>query len=554
MKAFLALLKLELSGWKAAFSMNAGKNQKQGKKISRAIWMGLLLVFVAVYMVYIEWTVMDFLISVQAGEVLLKLLVGLSMLMTLFLGIFQVMSSLYLSRDMAILSYLPVDEKRIYAARLCGQWVEEVLISALFIIPGTVVYMVRTSFSASLLLRSVAVTVLSPVVPLCVSALFAYLLTHIASFWKHRETVTTALSVVFLIAYIAFSYSMGAIGGRSSDQEAMASAVMSIRPVLDRLTDSIPPVRFAANALASGGISLLWTLLMSIGAFALVLLLCGRGYVKTAAKGLETAVSGKKVKLDEVRYSEQSAMKALVRREIGEMVHTPTYFINGLLISIVMPTLMTVLMMVSIGGSFEGGIGPFIEMILQEGTSRVVIAAFATAMMGLMLGMNSAASTAVSREGRRHGLMMSLPVDANTIVKSKLYMGLIFALIGLPIPCILLGIVIPGFWPYAILCFIWASLLAYFGTCVSLAIDLGKPKLDWINEAQAIKQNMNQLFGLLIYIVVLGLLAAGSVVSLLNGMTTTVYVIALTGILIVFALLSRLWLGKRMPAYALIES
>ncbi|MBQ8137681.1 MAG: hypothetical protein IJ174_09655, partial [Clostridia bacterium] len=404
MKAFLALMKLELSGWKSGLSLSYGKSQKQEKKVSRAVWMGLLILFIAAYMVYIEWNAMDFLIAIHAEEVLLKLLVALSMLMTLFLGIFQVMSSLYLSKDMAILSYLPVDERRLYAARICGQWVEEIVISGLFIIPGTIVYMVRTSFSAALLLRSLAVTVLSPVVPLCFSALFAYLLTHIASFWKHRETVTTVLSVVFLIAYIGFSYFMGQVGGRTADQEAMSNMVMNLRPVLDRMTDTIPPVRFAANALASGGISMLWTLLVSLGAFALVLLLCGTGYVKTAARGLETAVSGKKVKLAEARFGAQSPLKALIKREIGEMVHTPAYFINGLLISVLMPTVMTVLMITSIAGSFEGGIGPFIQMIRSEGTSLVVIAAFMTAMMGLLLGMNSAASTAISREGRRHGL------------------------------------------------------------------------------------------------------------------------------------------------------
>ena len=243
MKAFLALLKLELSGWKSAFSLNTGKNTKNDKKLSRALVMVLMLVIVAGYLAFMEWNALDFLISVGAQDLLLKMVVALSMVMTLLMGVFQVMSSLYFSKDIAILSYLPADERVIYAARMAGQWIEEILISALMIVPCVGVYMYRLGFSLPLLLRCIAVTVLSPVLPLCVSALISWLLTQLSAFWRHRETVITALSTVFIVAYIAMSFFMGQAGGRASDQEGFATLISAIRPAVERLTDSVPPVK-----------------------------------------------------------------------------------------------------------------------------------------------------------------------------------------------------------------------------------------------------------------------------------------------------------------------
>ena len=554
MKPFLAVLRLELSGWKAAFSLNAGTKRKKENKLPRILMMGMMLLIVAVYMVFIEWNAMDFLLAIGAEDMLLKLLVSISMLMTLVLGVFQVMSALYFSKDMAILSYLPVKERQMYAARLLAQWIEESLISALLIVPGTIVYMIRTSFSAGLLARCIAVTVLTTAVPVCFSALVAFCLAQLSSFWRHRDTVTTVLSTLFIVVYIGMSYFMGQMGGRAADDEGVSSLILAIRPALEGLTDRLPPVRFAANALAYGGKDLLWTLLVSAGALIFVILLCGRGYIRCACRGLENSTSGKKVKLGETRFRQDPPLRALIRREISEMVRTPAYFTNGVLITLIMPALMVGLMLFSFSTTVDGGIGGMLEILQGDGTPMIIIAAFLTAMMGLLLGMNSSAATAVSREGSRHGLFMSLPVDAKTIIRSKLYMGLTFSWAGLPLPCILCAVLIPGFLPYAFLCFLWAALLGYFGTCTGLAIDISRPKMDWINETQAVKQNYNQLFSLLLYMVLLGIIAGGSVAVLLNGMDPKLYAVLLTVLLFVFAALARLWLAKKTAVYAAIEA
>ena len=551
MKQFAALLKLELSGILSELS-NPGNNKKKGK-LGRGIMAAVLILVLAGSLIWFEVRAMDILTAMNSQEVLLKLLVFASMLLTFVYGFLQVLSRLYFSKDIALLSYLPTKDITVYTSKLTGHFIYEVAVSALFILPGTFVYMSRLGFDAALLARALAVTVLSPILPICLCALISGLVTRIPGFWKHKETITTVFTVIMMFSVFFISYFSGRMGGSTADDESMQTMVVGLSSLVDQFVRKIPPIGWGANALTGDGVSMLLLLAVSAASFALVVFLFGRHYVSEASLGTENTAEFKKVDMASLRLQSQSPLLALIRREIREMLRTPAYLVNGLLGPVLMPTMMTVMFMVSFSSAVDGGIPEMLKSLMENHVSMVLITAVLTFLVSLLAGMNSVASTAVSREGKRHGLMMSLPVPDRTIVRSKFLASLFFAAIGILPPPIICSLVIPGFLPYAALMFLWSAMRAYSGTAAGLAIDLGRPRMDWINENQAIKQNMNQILGLLVVFVVLGAAAALVVVLYLRKVSDPVMIAAETACLLAVCFGFRFWLLKAERAYRHIE-
>jgi hypothetical protein len=119
-------------------------------------------------------------------------------------------------------------------------------------------------------------------------------------------------------------------------------------------------------------------------------------------------------------------------------------------------------------------------------------------MMAYMGGMNSCLSTAVTREGRGHEFIKALPVSARTLIHAKLAVGGGLQAIGFIAAGIALVILMPGFAVETILAVILCLVFGTGTAFIALSRDVKKPKLDWVTEHEAVKQNYGVLFSMLI--------------------------------------------------------
>ncbi len=555
MKQFLALLGLELSQWKLSLSMSMslseGKKKKKDRAVTRTLGIIALVLFIAVYLVFIEIKVMDILIALGRPELLTKLLVTFSIVLTFVLGLFQVISSLYFSRDIAIIGYLPVRSSKVYAARLCGSLVQEIATSALFILPGTIIFFTKVGFDAGLLARSLLVTIVSPVLPTCLAALLAGLLTKVPGFWKHKEAVTTFFSILSIVAAFALSFGTSNLGtSADADPAALQNVINMIMEKFDGITMAIPPIRWFTAGIVEGGLNLVWGVLVSCGALALVCFLFGRNYISVATRSLENSGIGKKVDMKTERIRSGSSMSALIRREMWEMIRTPAYLTNGLLMSLIMPTLMVGVLLFSFSNNVEGGIAGIMAKGEMNGQTKILMAVVVTGLMSLLMGMNSTAATAVSREGHRHALMRSLPVSSRTIMMSKLWTAVIFQEIGILPAIVIIAVLVPNFLLYDAMILAWGAMLAFFGACLGLLIDVSKPKMDWINETQAIKSGFNQIISLLVYLAMLVIIGIGVYFTMSSeGLTMEIFAVLMTVFLAVICVVAWLLVRRSARAY-----
>jgi ABC-2 type transport system permease protein len=112
-----------------------------------------------------------------------------------------------------------------------------------------------------------------------------------------------------------------------------------------------------------------------------------------------------------------------------------------------------------------------------------------------------------------------IPVAARHQVSGKLLHSLAIEAIGI----VITGVVLAAAFGVPIFRLVILVVLAVLGALLiavlNLMIDVLHPKLEWTNPQEAVKQNMNGLFGMMVSMLVIGILAAASVGMVVAGFT-----------------------------------
>lgn len=141
MKSFCALLKLQLLSRYADLKPRNLKTQlteKRGRTIGMIIAYIVAFGYLGGFLIFAENAVLNFLIKIGMPDLLLSMAVTLSMLGTLIVSFFFIMSSLYFGRDGAFIAALPVKPRTVLSAKLAQVWISEVGFSLLIILPASI--------------------------------------------------------------------------------------------------------------------------------------------------------------------------------------------------------------------------------------------------------------------------------------------------------------------------------------------------------------------------------------------------------------------------------
>ncbi len=138
--------------------------------------------------------------------------------------------------------------------------------------------------------------------------------------------------------------------------------------------------------------------------------------------------------------------------------------------------------------------------------------------MAYMSGMNPALSTAVTREGKGHDFLTALPVSGHTYIRAKFIVGFGLSTVGIIAAAVALMIYFKGFELPIILACILCLLFSFANDALALSRDIKKPRLDWVTEQEAVKQNFGVLISMLISWGILIALAALTFFLISRGM------------------------------------
>lgn len=474
------------------------------------------------------------------------------MMLTLVFGVMWVIAAFYFAKDLTLLVPLPLTGGSILTAKFLTVMSTEYITLLLATAPPIVLFGIRSGLGLSYWLMAVIAFLLTPVIPLVISSLFAVLMMRVVSPKRGRDILTVIGSLFGLVIYAVVQY-FQQLSLQNTGTEQLTRLLTAPDGLVQMTGHFFPPAIWASLALAHPfgreGLAALalwlgWTILAMMALY----LLADRYFLPALLSGAEVS---RKKSLTEGQMAkqlvEQPPMNALLRREFKLFSRNPTWLMNTLLAALIVPVAMVMPFISGPGAAEMSQLlrAPRIAEILTLGTAAFVV--FGTTIQPI-------AVTAFSREGKELWIIRSLPIEFTQLLRAKAYHAMVMALIAalpslglvhfflhLPVINLLLGLLLGA---VAFVPFIALGLL----------IDLYNPYLDWTNAQQVVKKNLNAVLYTLGSMLLIGALITLTVFMMGRGIGfTVIYGVLLVGMAAAGGLLSLLLVRTGERLYAKIE-
>ncbi len=543
MRKFFALLRIQLLARYADLKPSNLKNitdkKEKKKKQSTLLAYVLVAVMFGAMIVPFEYFMLEALAVLQMETLLPALAVTLSMVCTLIMSFFFIMTSLYFGKDAAYLAALPLKSSTVLSAKLTQVWLSETMISTLFIFPATILYGIKVGADWTLYLRMIPVWLTVSILPICIVTFLSALLIRLSALWKHREAMMTVGGMVLMMAYFVFIF---AINTQPMDEmESMAGMIQLLtnnKALLQGITYLFPPAVWAAEGLLGNWGSLALSVMVSCAAVVFTVWAMAKPYRRLSLLQTQVPENKKEFKGDR-HFSASTPFMACFRRELRQLTRISTYALNTFPTAI-MPAFFIGVMGTALFSEIPEGESLRAALDMTGLNVDIIATGILLLMMGFMAGINPAVSTAVSREGRGgHGMLTSLPVDPKVYARAKLAVGMLLSFAGVALAGVIGCVLIPDFAAAIILACVLCCLYCYATNAISLCMDIKKPRLDWMTETEAIKQGTNVLKGMLLSLLMLVVLLGAGVGLFFLEVSFPVFALSLIVLMVLACWVSR---------------
>jgi ABC-2 type transport system permease protein len=515
-------IRLAITLLKTSFDLGFGnKSKKASKKKSILIALSFLTLILLSLSLPIITLVNQFVLALNTfnlSEAIWYVVLPIASLSIGVLSLFSVISIMFLSNDNKILLFLPLSAKQIFSARFFVVLVYTYLILAIFIAPILIGYGTTLGLPFSFYLIGLINMILIPIIPLSLIVLVMSYLLRYTNLAKYRDAFTYLAMGIVLTLALAFNYYFTqAIGAIELNPAEIVENVRSLLTVYGNVINRFfPYLSFALNSLISNDIleqllNLFILISINLTIIFVLIIFIGPVYLKTII-GSDERRKNRKVNNVLYKNKPKNIFISLISLEWKTLVRSPIYFLNLILIVIILPLIL--FGSIFFGTSASASQVELLEIIeLMNGLDfNFNNPLYVSILFGISLFLGSTtliAPTAISRLGGSAAFFKALPISnlnfinfkvfwANvlTIVPILIYIviGSIYNFLGVFEAMLLAGAIIPLF-----------TLINYFG----FMIDLFYPKLDWLNEAQAVKQNLNTIFYMLGIWLLIALLVYG---------------------------------------------
>ncbi|MDD4123351.1 MAG: hypothetical protein PHD50_00555 [Bacilli bacterium] len=461
------------------------------------------------------------LLPLGIADGLFYMILPLATVALLIISIFTVISVLFLSTDNAVLLSMPLKPREIIVARFLNIILYTYLIVGMFIIPAFVGYGIATGAGVLFYIISLIEVLLLPIIPLSILLLLLVLILQYSNLTKHRDLFTYISMGLTLVIALGFNFVFQqAFMSVEIDPSQLAE---NIRAIVDGyagvLVKFLPQLIPAINALTSSSVwlqllNILIYIAASLAIFVVVVIIASPIYFKSI-KGSDERGAKRKKKTSNDVVLQKSKTKGLFKSSIivewKLMVRSPIYFLNLIFVIILVPVIMIVSMVFSMSAAGESiDINQIMEALASLGltlSSPLGFLVFFGALL-FLTSVNLISSTAASRMGKSASFVKYIPCNTLTTVNIKTFWGNVLGIVPALLIAIALGVfkIISPLDMVALILPIIPSFLVL--NYIGFIIDAKNPKLNWVNETQAVKSNLNSVFYLFGVWAIIGILVA----------------------------------------------
>lgn len=507
MTGYATLLRLTVRNRLALLRPGSMRKENGRLDVGKVVTMVCVVLCAAVMLALViglEWLIYRGLAMFRHPELLPMLALLCAMVGMVLMSFFTVLNSLFFSRDSVWMGYLPVRSRTVLCAKLTEIYAGEMLLNAVILLPAFVMYGIHVQGDWLYYVRAVLLTLLSPLLPMAIITLLSTVLARLVSGVKNSAVLSAVLT--FGMVLLLYAGEMVLLSGMGEDEDIMwlAQLLVQREAMLQAITGFFPPIYWGVKALQGSLGYLLAFGGVSVGSVALVLLMMGDRYLRLCIRQTEQGGSRKRIRLQDAMWRPQTPVRALVGLEWREIVRSSVNLTQCLAGGIVFPLVIGLMLM---GGAFSEDFAMMREEIdgLLAYVSATDLMLIVAAVLGFVTFISPAACTAVSREGARHALNRTLPVPARIMLRAKVLCSLLVDAMVAVITLAVLAFGLRLSWTVLLGGVLLTLLLRYASVTIMLLVDTVHPLLNWTTETQAIKQNLNVMFGMVVCLALLAL-------------------------------------------------
>ncbi len=509
MTAFLALTKqLIKNTLKPNFKDEKEKKKYIGTLVALTVCLGIpyILMLVSIFGLIKA--------SVELGYIAEIMSIGFfaSQILTFFFGLFAYINIMYFSKDNEFLFTLPLKSVTVFWAKFITILLYELIFSVITVIPVCIVAIIAMatlgSFSIGILLMMIPATILLPAMAILVIALLSFPIMKIVQFFKKRPifgAIITVLLVagIYIAIYLPMALNMPDINGSEMGSGAVdgGGENTSAGDLYATMLPSIAPIGrcfyhtyLLAQSMTVGGVKAFGYAMAFIGIVAVLAALgtlLAMWQFKRISQGVyeNNGSTASSKKQGEVKQA--SLKKALIRKEFSSILRSSNLLIQSGMMVILPPILIF-----------------FLGTIQVKATNSFVAIAVAELIIKLMTSSNTISILAVSRDGEGALIAKTMPISAEQILWSKIFVGFVFSAITVTLSTVALAFV-GGVNVLQVLGFFLSNILyAWAVNRFCVYRDLKKPRVHWKNIQEIIKNNFSSVIPMLLAFIP-GLLVMG---------------------------------------------
>ncbi|UOQ43556.1 ABC transporter permease [Halobacillus salinarum] len=419
-------------------------------------------------------------------NVVLALLFVFMSMVYILVSFTSILSSFYFAEDVEAFIALPLQPYQIIAGKSAVPFIQLYGVNTAIVLPSLFMYGNASGSEAAYYVYAFIVWLFLPVLPFVIAAILLMFFMRFANISKNKDRTKVLAGIFSFVFLIVFNViiRMNMDAGKMS--ENVASMIHEKNGMLTMITQFFPNAYFGSMGLseASNWVGLIHLLIYVCLSIVCILIFMTLGQ-SLYFKGVLGLSGGSRQKSKDLSLKGEGKQRPIVFaaliKELKVIFRTPTFFTQIVIQSLLFPFFLIVVFFMESSSTFNQ-LGSMVSNYDAKSLLLIMVG-----FTSLVVGVNPAAITSVSRDGKSWFTHLYLPVSAEAIMFSKVLAAfLLNALSIVIIGVISLVIFHVPFYTW-VLWFILSLFISLATSLLGTVVDLYDPKLMWTDEREIFK-------------------------------------------------------------------
>ena len=457
-------------------------NRKNRRKPSiNILFIVFIFIFVSIAMGFCYYGFGQQFLLINSTSYIIVLGLIFSSFFILLMNVNTMQGQYYQSKDYEFLFSLPIKPISIVSAKYLNSYLISLIYSLTIALPAFIVYFIFNPITVASIIYSIIALLLIPTYMQFIGSIFSYLLNSVTVKLKNKTLINNILTIIVTLFTTGFVI--------VANNGLLANLFKNGIPLWIKIV--LPHIYFLYNSLTTGSIVQFLVFISITLAFAIFSIIL----VSTNFKKINSSkFTSSKKKLKQLKYTSLSVTKSLLKKESKKFFSSAIYFINCLV-----GPFLSIALSITLSLTFKK------QIVSNVIPAEIIYAIFLCSSMLTICMMPSSASS-ISVEGKNFFIMKSLPIKFSKFIETKLLFSILINIPFVFISIITFVSIISCSFDQIVIMIITSIIFVILSSTIGILANLKWPKLEWNNEAVAIKQGLSVFITLLSNIILVAII------------------------------------------------